>query len=565
MLSRVAGLCLIALAGFLFADPVAAAAADPAGYQFPGDGTQTSTRAMAAVPTFNSVSLYWRAEFGSAERAALVRYRQTGTAEWRQAHPLWFDDRNQPAVPDRNQEYRGSIVLLEPGTEYEIEAFVSQVGEVARATVKTWSEDFPIAKTVTLPTTSATMLTIAESGTPAGYILYTAPSGGSSEIDVDGAEDYDVHVKGSYVIVRGLTLKGARKHGIYLEGDVHDVVIEDNDISGWGRVADDGYGVNMDSAVRGATKKAAAQKRFVIQRNRLHHPRSGANSWMEPRGEKNNRHPKGPQAISLFDTGGNHVIRHNEIFSEPGHYFNDGMGSYHNFGYAGFPGPDSDIHGNTISQVWDDAIESEGANQNVRIWGNYTDQVFTALGVSATAVGPLYIFRNVTDRGQYTQERDMNSGVFIKAQSKAVKGTFYGGGRVYVYHNTLYRRSRSEGVRLGITPSGKRLLNYVSRNNILDNTEGAIVDPKQDPTNSLDFDLYQGRVSAGARRYEENGTKAKPVYDPASPSGRYTLSDGSAGHDAGVPIPNFSDGYVGKAPDCGAQERGASPLEFGRP
>jgi hypothetical protein len=159
----------------------------------------------------------------------------------------------------------------------------------------------------------------------------------------------------------------------------------------------------------------------------------------------------------------------------------------------------------------------------------------------------------------------MNSGVFIKAQSKVVKGTFYGGGRVYVYHNTLYRRSRSEGVRLGITPSGKRLLNYVSRNNILDNTEGAIVDPKQDPTNSLDFDLYQGRVSAGARRYEENGTKAKPVYDPASPSGRYTLSDGSAGHDAGVPIPNFSDGYVGKAPDCGAQERGASPLEFGRP
>ena len=34
--------------------------------------------------------------------------------------------------------------------------------------------------------------------------------------------------------------------------------------------------------------------------------------------------------------------------------------------------------------------------------------------------------------------------------------------------------------------------------------------------------------------------------------------------DAGVVIPNFSDGYTGDAPDLGAFERGNPPLLFGR-
>jgi hypothetical protein len=32
---------------------------------------------------------------------------------------------------------------------------------------------------------------------------------------------------------------------------------------------------------------------------------------------------------------------------------------------------------------------------------------------------------------------------------------------------------------------------------------------------------------------------------------------------AGEIIPNFSDGFTGKAPDIGAHQRGAAPMRFG--
>ena len=31
----------------------------------------------------------------------------------------------------------------------------------------------------------------------------------------------------------------------------------------------------------------------------------------------------------------------------------------------------------------------------------------------------------------------------------------------------------------------------------------------------------------------------------------------------GQPIPNFSDGYTGRAPDIGAHQRGAPPMRYG--
>ena len=57
--------------------------------------------------------------------------------------------------------------------------------------------------------------------------------------------------------------------------------------------------------------------------------------------------------------------------------FNDSMGEVHNFSYDGFPNRDSDVYGNYISHCWDDGIEIEGANMNVRVWENYITMTFT--------------------------------------------------------------------------------------------------------------------------------------------------------------------------------------------
>ena len=154
----------------------------------------------------------------------------------------------------------------------------------------------------------------------------------------------------------------------------------------------------------------------------MHHPRSDSNSWDEYRSKYDTFHPRGPQAVVLWNTLGNHVIRHNLVYSDDDHRFNDGFGAGSNYSFVGFPNRDSDIYGNSISHCWDDAIESEGANQNVRIWDNFVDHTFVGIAIAATSVGPLYIWRNTSARSRHgpfgTTDEDPR-GVFLKAGGQA--------------------------------------------------------------------------------------------------------------------------------------------------
>jgi hypothetical protein len=320
--------------------------------------TLTATTAAAqstdvrAVTTYESVGLYWsNPPFGWAANGCQVRYRPAGQGAWKQGHDLWFDA--------ASNECRGSIVHLSPGTAYEAE--VSNTASKRAVQFRTWSNRVPIASTIQVPSGSATLV-ITSGGTKSGYVVY---QGAPGVLDAKNGAPYNIYVNASYVVVRGFTLKGASQDAIRISPDVTDVVIEDNEITGWGRTRGDGLGVNLDSAIRADCADAdASLTRVTIQRNEIHDPRYDTNSWSDG-------HPEGPQAITFDSCPGNHVIRHNEIFSTTGRYLNDGIGGSENFSTAGFPNADSDIYGNEITHVWDDAIEAEGGNRNVRVWGNY--------------------------------------------------------------------------------------------------------------------------------------------------------------------------------------------------
>jgi len=76
--------------------------------------------------------------------------------------------------------------------------------------VATWSETLPVAQTITLPAgTLAQPLVITQGGTANGYVVYQADAAGTT-IDVQNAYRNNVTVSAPYVIVRGLTLKGAQ-------------------------------------------------------------------------------------------------------------------------------------------------------------------------------------------------------------------------------------------------------------------------------------------------------------------------------------------------------------------
>ena len=51
--------------------------------------------------------------------------------------------------------------------------------------------------------------------------------------------------------------------------------------------------------------------------------------------------------------------------------------------------------------------------------------------------------------------------------------------------------------------------------------------------------------------------------DTTTKTGHFRLAPGSPGVNAGQVIPNFSDGYTGKAPDIGAHQRGTPPIQYG--
>ena len=577
---------------------------------------------LKAIPTFQSLGLYWGTPRGDSSQPAYVFYRPAN-GEWKFALPMWYDQ--------RNKEYRGSIVKLAPGTSYEVLVWTPAMA-YSMTTVTTWKEEFPIAKTVVLPGNSSVPYDIKESGTPNGYVLYTAAPGGST-IDM-GAADRNlngyhncVNVQASYVIVRGLTLKNCQRNGVALLDGSHHVVVEENDISGFGtgwkdtpaaipgptsliRVGyNEQYGVGCWNYRTPVDRKVHT---VVIQRNRIHDPRYGAQHWAYG-------HPNVANAVGFYHCGSNHVIRYNEISAVPGHYFNDGIGGSDNFSFEGFPYADSDIHGNRIAGVYDDGIEAEGANRNVRIWGNFIEQAQIGIAAATTAIGPLYVFENIMNNSagvsrpfHATPDTD-DRGSFFKVGSNVPK---VNGGRMYFFHNTALQPRQPTGlgiqywmgVAAGIDKAGGDTCNIVSRNNILPiwkpNRQSAVRINAACGSSDIDHELTRGGVDETAARLgthiitaptlafgadlfaadldssvqREIGFDVPPGVDPLKDApnkyvgklylsardvslvGHFKVVPGSPAYQAGQWLPNFNDL---ETPDIGAQQQAGRPMEFG--
>jgi len=541
----------------------------------PTSGTPQSATPRA-VCTFQSIGLYWTPEGGAEDKACRVQYRVAGEPAWREALPLWFDK--------RIGEYRGSIVQLKSGTAYDVRLSLPD-GKPADLKAATWNENFPIAKTVQVDDLKGKTLTIDQSGTPGGYVLYAPRKGAATAVidcakskedstvkagekvlsqgayELTGAQDGDngVVVKASYVILRGLTIKAPKVHGIVLDRGCHDVVIEGCDISGWGRIHTDGFGVDMDSAV---FSNYTPLTRVVVQRCRMHDPRSNSNSWQQFREiYHENKHPDGPQGISFIESAGNHVFRYNDFMTDDDHYCNDIFGGGANNSLRGFPGGDSDVYGNHIEGCWDDGLEIEGGGCNVRIWGNYINRTMVKIAIAGLSVGPIYIFRNVAGSGQLGPGSP-GGGAFVKMGSAARLAR---PGGVYIFHNTILQPLGPGGRLTGCDEGWGGAPLSVSRNNILHVRGSSSIrslDKKPYPEFDYDYDLLSARgASTGAQ--EQHSVTGVPIYAKNRPEGDFSLDPRSPGYQAGVAIPNFSDGFRGKAPDMGAFEHGSTPMEFG--
>ena len=514
-----------------------------------------------AVATFESLGLYY--DRPAAKDGCHVRYRVAGAAEWRDGYPLVYDA--------RENQYRGSLVGLQSNTPYEIR--LEAGGDHVEFEARTRSEEFPIGKTTYLPAgiTDQTVR-ITEAGTQNGWHLITPAPGTKFVSDVFNLSDYNIVVEADYVILRGLELKGAAIDGIIIRPGVQNVVVEDCHITGWGRIGGArawGVTTGMDSGVY--AERAAG--RLVIQRNLIEYPRSGSNDW-------ESGHPDGPQGISMINSRGGNIIRYNTIRSTDDHGFNDGIGGGDNFSFQGSPNRDSDTYGNIISNCWDDCIESEGANMNVRIWSNYIHHSFVDIATASTSMGPIYIFRNVFGESRISHQ-DPAGGTMIKTGMNylTINGekVSTGLGYRFIFHNTALQPKGPLNVF-----SGHELHNAVSRNNIF-YCQGQIYPrERSEPANDFRNDLTGSSLGGGfvksmflvSERMEwflaatmnkiewgriesvRNGKKVA-ITDPLVQAKNPAI-------DRGVRIAGFNDDYTGAAPDIGAFETGRPALRFGR-
>jgi len=514
-----------------------------------------------AVATFECLGLYYTVDSDSPGECT-VNYRAAGSGAWKEAMPLWFDR--------RDRQFRGSIVGLRPDTEYEIRLTCG--GKETTFKTRTRSERFPVGRTTFLDggVTDAE-LHVTEGGTPDAWHLVTPREGEKTTIDPENFRDCNIVVEAPYVIIRGLELKNAARHGVLIKAGVHDVVVEDCRITFWGR----GGGPRSFGNTGGSDSAVFAERGtagIIVQNNLIEHPRGASNDW-------DTGHPSGPQAVTLINSKGGNIIRYNDIRSTEDHGFNDAIGGGSNYSFEGSPNRDSDIYGNHIANVWDDAIESEGANMNVRIWGNYIHHTFQHIATASTSNGPLYIFRNIFGISRRTHANPLG-GSMIKIGERDP----YIGGVKYIFHNTALQPRGAFSVF-----SGHPCTNNVTRNNIFD-CPGTLTGRREPAVPSdLDYDLFTGiHLVEG---YEKHGIRGKPSFvESLSPEfylaatttrihwgvtttthdgGELRVTDKvmtvpNPAIDAGIRLPNFNDDFAGEAPDLGAFERGRPPLKFGR-
>jgi hypothetical protein len=554
-----------------------------------GDNASHPAEPAAEPATFHSLGVRWAVR-GDANADAVigVRYRRVGDGSWREALPLFRTD--PESVSDENRVrggwlFAGSIVDLVPATEYEVAlALIDPDGGGVQRTLhmKTGAEPrepagmrerhvVPRGSGDARPGTgtpgdpfrglrsaqAAAMpgdlfllhagvyregtWTIDRHGAPGRPIIYRAAGDGEVILDGGGRERLVSADRVQHVWLERLTLRGARYLFVGHSGS-HFVIRRC-------RLEVQGNGI---TAINGGY---AESRGFVITDNVF----EGPSTWPRSQGIED------VNGVSI--TGAGHVVAYNRMRN-----LGDGV---HGTGHGRLSA--SDIYNNDIEASTDDGIEGDYADTNVRIFRNRVTNAFSGISAQPSHGGPLYVFRNAIYNVLYSPFKLHNdtSGVLI-------------------FHNTSVRR----GVPWHIEPGGETVSDVITRNNLFIGTAG----PALSSTGVMircefDRDGYGGaggvlggfaewneqtyatpeaarRSGALYRRYGAVLVGARGNFasglGPPDEEKRYPaektdlrLDPGSQAVDAGVPLPNFNEGFSGKAPDLGCCELGAPLPHYG--
>ncbi len=504
----------------------------------PADITMKELPTFHVEPLFNTCSVYYT-HSKELSKTPITRFREKEGA-WQTAFPLIH-------FP-KSSMYRGSIVNLKENTEYDLELLDADGKILQQTTFRTWNSEVPIARTITLSQKDVVngQLFIQESGTPDGWIRYTAPDG---VVLQGGPKSPMISLQNKkYILLEGLTLRGSEgMQSVIVLDQCEHVRIVNCDIAHWGRLGtqrfdldgkfylDKNRAVNWDAAIRIGKSIGT-----VVERCWIHDAISAANSWYYS-------HPAGPEAVGI-DKPRSTVLRYNDFVGSDKHRWNDvveGTGNYHSDG--GF-NRDADIYGSFHCFANDDAIEIDGGQNNVRVFRNRFEGYLCGVSIQGCMTSPSYVFQNLFYN--WGDEREY-PGYNIKTSShdngpNAVS---------FLFNNTVYPPNPA---RPGRDLSHVEDVGITALNNIF-STPGAISGVAKSPRSRNDYNL----VSTADSGPEAHGIVGLPDYMD-SEAGLFQLRSGSKGLKHGTPIPNFTpDGT--QAVDIGAYQSGSDLVLPERP
>ena len=355
-----------------------------------GAADASGGEAFRLWPTFVNCGVVWK--HADELPDAVVECRVAGSAAaWSRAPRLrYFADVG---------EYRGSILDLAEDTAYEAR-IATDGGRTVWATggFRTWKSDVPVARTVTLdPETTVFPITIAEKGTPEGWIRYTLPPGTALTNASSSATTFVVQ-GASHVLFDDMRLVGGARY-VFQITDSTGVRIRNCDLSGWGRTGTPRYDV-VEGGKRYATPAdrnainydcaiyiGAGARETVVERCYAHDPRGRANSWYYS-------HPAGPEAVMMYSPDHSTVLRWNDFCGGVEHRFNDVVEGYNNFHPTGGFNREADVYGNYMGFSNDDAIELDGGMNNVRCFDNRFEYNYCGVSIQGCMKSPVYVYRN---------------------------------------------------------------------------------------------------------------------------------------------------------------------------
>lgn len=490
---------------------------------------------LSLTATYENISYYYASGASDCE----VYYRKSGESDWHKALSPYRDEYVTGG------QFRGSIVNLDDGCEYEVKAVGltngATVGE-ATAKVTTKANEPTVARTVNLSDIySGGSLTISGyHGSENAWVCIkndgtaiNAPAGVNEAVVINDCD---------YLILDGFNVTGGDKIGIKVMQNCDNIRISNSEISAWGRkgVLDRESGTyklggetpNDDAAVD------IRHAGFVTVENcYIHAPRGTSNRWNGATWRT--VHPCGPVGI-YYMMNESVVIRNNRIIGD-GQLFNDAIEGGPNGMLGGGPNADSDICGNLLSGGADDGAELDGSQMNVRFYDNTVTDFLCGVSIAPNMAGPSYIFGNVIYDLHYD---GITAGSAVKAGGDGGSGRL---GYTYVIGNTF--DNIGHGMRnVGYGNSAE--YHAFTRNNIcVSESFHALSNKGANVRDDFDCDLIFGKrnVSFG----EAHGIFDKrPVYVSRTDAD-FRLADGSPGKGAAVYLDNFNEIY---GADMGAKQ-----------